>query len=752
MPSFRLTILSISVRTLAVALLAALPILAPCAGAQDAGAPPAPPSVEEQQALWQQPRLERLLGEQGALFQQSLDSMGLAPEDFRIDVEAMNLLGGQTRYRLPIVDAMLGDPWQLSHYSHAIADGLLDQSGSSADVLVAAQARLGQSVRLNIPQFSPLTRHQERVAGLGPEAFGTALYELTGEARWLDPAEYAQVPPPVAEAAALFCFVLPEVLEYRRLALELPMQRLGLDPQETFDRVLELAINRASSVTGEEDEDLYEHENVALLESLADNVDFSYLNAGATLLAVCVEDMAKTLQAAEAELAGQEFQWAFETEYGCIWLLGAAANTYPFPATGWGCSGYLLTIDTGGDDFYLGPAGNTSWANPVSVSLDLSGDDLYHAVVQDQGGPRSDRLFSPSQGCGVFGYGMQVDLAGNDRYSSSEFAQGCGIFGVGILRDAAGNDSYLGTGHLQGSGWFGSGILIDNAGNDSYYLFQFGQGYGGTLGVGVLLDCAGDDTYYAEPGKEGDAPFSGPHSPVINLNFAQGFAFGRRGDLNDGHSWAGGIGILVDGAGDDNYTAGIYALGSAYWHALGICVDKSGNDSYMSAHYTLGAPPHFAVGCFIDCAGDDRYTGYLRQSIGHARDFSLGWFEDGGGNDLYQAGMLSLGAGDECAIGVLWDKGGDDTYLLWGEGLGQTRSSTAAGLRSLQLCAGLFVDGSGHDRYLQLPANIERPYDAALDGPLVALSPFPMMGNGMLWTRGDSLGAPHARSAGVDAE
>src|SRR5690606_23337424 len=98
------------------------------------------------------------------------------------------------------------------------------------------------------------------------------------------------------------------------------------------------------------------------------------------------------------------------------------------------------------------------------------------------------RMTAQAQGCGIFGYGMLLDLAGDDVYRAHEFGQGCGIFGTGILRDAAGNDSYLGTGHLQGCGWFGSGVLIDNAGDDGYSLYQFGQGYGGTLGVGVLVD------------------------------------------------------------------------------------------------------------------------------------------------------------------------------------------------------------------------------------------------------------------------
>jgi hypothetical protein len=451
------------------------------ASAQDAAAPPPAPTIAEQEAAWQRGKLERLLGPQATLFQQGLDSIGLTHADFRIDVEAMNILGGQTRYRLPIVDMLLGDPWQLSPWSHAITDSLLDLSGNSADVLVAAQARMGQSVRFNIPQYSPLTKHKDRVAELNTDALGVALYELTGDVKWQDPVNYAQVPAPVAEASALFCFVLPQVLEYRRLALEVPMQRLGLDPQETFEHVLELAINRANSVTGAEDDDLYVHENVALLESLADNVDFSYLNAGATLLAVCVEDMAKTLQAAEAELLGQEFWFQAHTSYGRIDLLGFGADSLMWPKDEMvALDDHLLLLNTRGDNFFSGAAGTASWKNPVTVCIDLEGNDHYtgldrYSNIHESYSPGALPARAPSlvQGCGIFGYGILLDLAGDDVYRANEFGQGCGIFGVGILRDASGNDSYLGTGHLQGSGWFGSGVLIDSAGDDSYSLYQF---------------------------------------------------------------------------------------------------------------------------------------------------------------------------------------------------------------------------------------------------------------------------------------
>ncbi|MBI3271833.1 MAG: hypothetical protein HYZ53_22770 [Planctomycetes bacterium] len=40
------------------------------------------------------------------------------------------------------------------------------------------------------------------------------------------------------------------------------------------------------------------------------------------------------------------------------------------------------------------------------------------------------------------------------------------------------------------------------------------------------------------------------------MSNAQGRGKGRRGDGADGHSWAGGLGALLDCEGDDRYSAG----------------------------------------------------------------------------------------------------------------------------------------------------------------------------------------------------
>ncbi len=44
--------------------------------------------------------------------------------------------------------------------------------------------------------------------------------------------------PVLRDNAALLLFVMPDVLEYRRLGLTEPIKALGLDPQEVYDKVL----------------------------------------------------------------------------------------------------------------------------------------------------------------------------------------------------------------------------------------------------------------------------------------------------------------------------------------------------------------------------------------------------------------------------------------------------------------------------------------------------------------------------------
>jgi hypothetical protein len=263
--------------------------------------------------------------------------------------------------------------------------------------------------------------------------------------------------------------------------------------------------------------------------------------------------------------------------------------------------------------------------------------------------------------------------------------------------DLSGNDVYLSRKYSQGAGAFGVGILADSSGNDSLYAWSLAQGFGYTQGCGLLINNSGDDWYVAEDDTLFD-PSS--QSPEHNNSLAQGVGFGRRADYIDGHSWAGGIGILCDGMGDDHYSAGLFAQGCAYWFAVGMLLDGGGNDQYDGIWYVQGTGAHFGVGYLDDFGGDDVYNAKQNMALGAGHDFTVGYLNERGGNDHYTVPNLSLGGGNANGIGVFHDHAGDDIYVTsGGTTLGRANAHNRPGSRQQLGVYGIFIDGGGTDRY-----------------------------------------------------
>ncbi len=361
---------------------------------------------------------------------------------------------------------------------------------------------------------------------------------------------------------------------------------------------------------------------------------------------------------------------------------------------------YLAICDFGGNDKYLTGGGSKPYL-PISVLVDLGGDDIY-------GDSTTTREFGYG-GCGV---GICIDVDGNDRYRADRLSQGVGIFGTGIVCDFAGKDDY----HLaisgQGCGYFGVGMLVDREGDDSYYLFGDGQGAGGIGGgIGVLVDYSGNDHYTAEPlasvANRGDYHSQGK----INANNAQGWGGGRRGDGSDGHSWAGGLGALIDCAGDDEYYSGNWTLGVGYWFGIGILYDVSGNDSYKSCYFTQASGAHYCIGAIFDEAGNDKHELYETAGAGlsFGWDFAVTLLVDWGGNDVYTGKIISIANAQIRSNSFLFDFGGDDLYQLNAgtDGMGdatfrddyKTPRPTVPFTWYAQ-SYGILIDVGGKDRYL----------------------------------------------------
>ena len=435
------------------------------------------------------------------------------------------------------------------------------------------------------------------------------------------------------------------------------------------------------------------------LDRIARDLDEWALNTSSRKVVAAGERLARALQGWIAKTKADPSTQRFDlvTPVGRIIVSGSGNDSHQEPDV-------LLLVDLGGDDLYRGSTGATgSPMQPVSLAVDLSGNDRY--VAEDER--------TPAQGSGLFGTGVLIDVAGDDLYEARGSSQGYGLFGTGLLADLAGNDRYVLEVEGQGAAEFGVGILMDLAGDDGYNLVSGGQGFGGVgNGIGTLVDLEGDDRYFAEPDSS-KAYRPDSHSQLkVNYSYAQGAGAGRRGDLMDGHSWAGGVGTLIDLGGNDEYVSGNWSLGSGYWYGIGWIYDASGNDRYSASVFSIAAGAHFCIGALLDESGNDRYEGYgdSHTGIAFGHDFTLAYFYDGAGNDTYRYGADGFGYAINMSEALFVDAGGDDTYVLdrGKEGFGVTNFKpdelappVTRNYVIYPVQVGLFLDAAGKDAYLE---------------------------------------------------
>ena len=385
-----------------------------------------------------------------------------------------------------------------------------------------------------------------------------------------------------------------------------------------------------------------------------------------------------------------DFAFNWETDWGWIRIRGDG----PHEIDG---TDALLLVDFGGNDTYLGGAAASTAYRSLGLLLDLAGDDEY----------RSEQ---PAQGAGLCGVGILLDVKGNDRYQTRHYGQGVGQFGFGLCVDLEGDDEYFNKYSGQGCGYFGIGLLLDAEGQDEYKLYAEGQGFGGGNGIGILADRTGNDRYIAvRPHTVTQRPSY--HSPEwdVSVSNAQGCGMGRRGDGADGHSWAGGLGALLDGDGNDYYEAGNWSMGTGYWFGIGLLHDRAGDDEYHGVAWSQGTGAHFCIGILVDEAGNDKHLAEENSvlSLGMAHDFTVGLLVDIAGDDLYDVKGSGLGQSLNRSIAMLIDSGGNDTYRtaeIPRPGFAQNSESFRArgGVSTYfadTTSLGLFLDIGGQDSY-----------------------------------------------------
>ncbi|MFZ5570643.1 MAG: PDZ domain-containing protein [Thermodesulfobacteriota bacterium] len=321
---------------------------------------------------------------------------------------------------------------------------------------------------------------------------------------------------------------------------------------------------------------------------------------------------------------------------GLIVIGGPGPNRYTRPDI-------AVVLDPGGDDFYAAAIGSGTPDQPVGLIVDLEGNDRYSSADDF------------SQGTGLLGVGLLADLGGDDRYTGARFAQGTAMMGIGILLDLGGDDVYRGQEMNQGAACWGMGLLLDAAGDDCYESFFQSQGAGGPMAAGLLLDMAGNDRYYAT----GKYP-SCYRTPGAFQGLSQGVGFGLRGIA------PGGIGMLLDGAGADEFEAGDFSQGGGYALGLGL-LNNSGSDpdTYHGSRYAQGWAAHSAAGMLLDEGGNDVYSGLVGALQAAAWDRGVAVLNDRAGDDVYDAQDLFFcqGAAAHNGLAVFLDGAGDNRFL-----------------------------------------------------------------------------------------
>ena len=517
------------------------------------------------------------------------------------------------------------------------------------------------------------------------------------------PVAPAVMPPPPSiryiEAQVEYLATLLQVAgQFRERAL----RKLGpADRQFLFDEAAVVVEQFTSQVESDEQSRRQIEAMQRFVDLVGGQVDQTAMLAAAQVLARLDDDVWLTLM---EEIAGDrpvqtppagvtgEVLFVRETPAGLIVIGGRGPNHYRL-------DGHIaLILDLGGDDLYEGAiAAPASTGRGISMVLDAAGNDIYRAAPL---GLATGRL----------GVGVLIDRFGNDVYELVPGSGGTGFAGIGILDDREGTDRYVGATFTQGAALGGLGLLVDRLGDDSFTSAGYALGFGAPLGLGALLDLDGDDTYEC-----GDRLISGynslehpeiqPDSPLFQydcfgLGMGSGFRIARHdGDAVSFDGLAGGIGFLIDLAGDDRYRSANFSQGAGYFFGAGVKLDLGGHDQHLAARYGLGAAAHGGIGLHVDYAGYDRYgsTG-PHYDGGAAWDRSVALCLDAGtGDDRYDLSKSDgLGLADRGGWGLFIDEGGDDRYL----------APIGMGI-ALHESLGAFFDLAGEDEYEVVPSSGE---------------------------------------------
>lgn len=227
-----------------------------------------------------------------------------------------------------------------------------------------------------------------------------------------------------------------------------------------------------------------------------------------------------------------------------------------------------------------------------------------------------------------------------------------------LIVDPSGDDTYHTTagsacpellGVIADCNGLVASVLLDLQGKDHYEyngVTTFVQGSGGVGGIGVLVDGLGDDTYIVNYHRTTDR--------AIFMYVDGGM---------QGYGLA-GVGILVDAVGADHYEADITSHSADMWGfsqgfgsagGVGIAADGGGDDKWLSYGFDGSMSTRSFQGLYPGGTGFYGGVGVFAET-GLTNDYYAAW-DNATNTDFYAYGFGAFGG-----TGIFYEDGGDDRY------------------------------------------------------------------------------------------
>lgn len=226
---------------------------------------------------------------------------------------------------------------------------------------------------------------------------------------------------------------------------------------------------------------------------------------------------------------------------------------------------------------------------------------------------------------------LMIDLGGDDVYDANA---GGAMIHRGLVGDPNSCQDHI------------AGFSIGCENEDSFESFT----------ASLLIDVAGDDTYgvYKPPRPGSRDAICGPHEIIRRV-----VTYG---------SGSGGVGMLVDVQGNDEYHGKTLSMGNGHLSGVGVFFDLGGDDHFQAVRSSMGSSILQGSGYFFSGGGDDSFV--FQAPAGGL------WNVDRGRCD--HTNRLGLGAAVIQGHATFVNLAGDDTYVVSSQAFGHVEATGVA--------------------------------------------------------------------------